>query len=501
MIRIIVIYEYLYGKSNWFFDRVRYPVIVKEGEILMEMIKTWIRRTCMILMAGLICVSLLLPNFSADAAGTTGTVKFRVLNVRKEASTSSGIVCKLSQGSKVSVVSEKTGTDGLKWYNVSFSYNGSTYKGYVRADLLEVSNASSGSTQTPSSGSAAADADVLYVNCASIKVRESPSTSSAVVTGLLKDHAVDVRGTKTGTDGRQWIKVSFNKDGQRLHGYIRSDLLTVTRPAGAAAPSDNPVANNYTNTGSAPVEGDILQVNASAVRVRKQATESSDVVANLLQGDQVKLKSVKTGADGRQWSKVSFTINGTKYHGYIRSDLLTKTASSSSGSSSSGDDSDIRYITASGVRVRSSASTSSDVIANLLQGDQVSFRSVKTGDDGKEWTKVSFTIHETRYRGYVRSDYLSRTKPSDNSSQNATSGAVSSNTGTQPKSGTVRLAVINVRQSATTSSGIAAKIRQGTTVTILSETTGSDGRKWYNISCAHNGSTVKGYVRSDLLNL
>ena len=464
----------------------------------MTMLKTWIRKVCMVLMAGLICVLLLLPNFSADASGTTGTVKYRVLNVRKEASTSSYIVCKLSKGTKVSIVSEKTGTDGLKWYSVSFTYNGGTYKGYIRSDLLEVSSSSSGSAQTPA-GNTAADADVLYVNYASVKVREDPSTSSAVVSGLLRDHAVDVRGTRTGTDGRQWTKVSFTKDGQRLHGYIRSDLLTATKPAGAAsAPADNTVVNN---TGYTAEEGDILRVNASAVRVRKEATESAGVVANLLQGDEVKLKSVKTGADGRQWSKVSFTINGTKYHGYIRSDLLTKSSSSSGGSSSSDENSDTRYITASAVRIRSSASTSSDVIANLLRGDQVSFRSVKTGEDGKEWSKVSFTINDTRYRGYVHSDCLSRTKPSDNSSSTVSSGTTGSSTAASPSSGTVRLSVINVRQSATTSSGIVAKIRQGTKVTILSETTGSDGRTWYSISCVHNGNTVKGYVRSDLLNL
>ena len=465
----------------------------------MTMLKTWIRKVCMVLMAGLICVLLLLPNFSADASGTTGTVKYRVLNVRKEASTSSNIVCKLSKGTKVSIVSEKTGTDGLKWYSVSFTYNGGTYKGYIRSDLLEVSSSSSGSAQTPA-GNTAADADVLYVNYASVKVREDPSTSSAVVSGLLRDHAVDVRGTRTGTDGRQWTKVSFTKDGQRLHGYIRSDLLTATKPAGAAsAPADNTVVNN---TGYTAEEGDILRVNASAVRVRKEATESAGVVANLLQGDEVKLKSVKTGADGRQWSKVSFTINGTKYHGYIRSDLLTKSSSSSGGSSSSDENSDTRYITASAVRIRSSASTSSDVIANLLRGDQVSFRSVKTGEDGKEWSKVSFTINDTRYRGYVHSDCLSRTKPSDNRQFDMFhQGRSGSSTAASPSSGTVRLSVINVRQSATTSSGIVAKIRQGTKVTILSETTGSDGRTWYSISCVHNGNTVKGYVRSDLLNL
>ena len=468
---------------------------------MMERMRILVKRTVMLLLTGALCVFLFLPVFSADASGTTGTVKNRVLNVRQDASTSSSIVCKLSQGAKVSIVSEKTGTDGMKWYRISFSYSGTTYKGYVRADLLNVTSTSSGNTQTPSIS--ASNADVLYVNYASVKVRETASTSSAVVAGLVRDSAVDVRGNRTGTDGRQWTKVSFTKDGQRLHGYIRSDLLTDKKPANVPntnVPSDN---TNYTVNNQVPnsEDGDILCVNVSAVRVRDGASESCAVIANLLKGDEVKQKTVKTGSDGRQWTKVSFSINGTKYHGYIRSDFLTKERSSSSGSSVSGESSDTRYITASALRVRSSASTSSDVVANLLRGDKVSIRKVKTGTDGKEWTKISFTINGTRYHGYVHSDNLSKTKPSGDSSQITSSNNSSSNTGTTVKSGTVTRSVINVRQTATTSSSVVAKLRQGAKVTIQSETTGTDGKKWYYVSCVYNGSTVKGYIRSDLLSI
>ena len=54
-----------------------------------------IKRTVMLLVAGLLCALMFHTVFFADAAGTTGTVKNRILNERKEASTSSSIVCKL----------------------------------------------------------------------------------------------------------------------------------------------------------------------------------------------------------------------------------------------------------------------------------------------------------------------------------------------------------------------------------------------------------------------
>ena len=58
----------------------------------------------------------------------------------------------------------------------------------------------------------------------------------------------------------------------------------------------------------------------------------------------------------------------------------------------------------------SDGSDKSTIVANLLQGDAIDYRGTRTGDDGKQWTKVSFTINGARYHGYIRSDYLSKTK-------------------------------------------------------------------------------------------
>lgn len=429
------------------------------------------------MLLGLLLVLLLLPVHPVHAARATGTVKNRVLNVRSNASTSSSIVCKLSQGTKVTIISEATGTDGMKWYNVYFAYNGGTAEGFVRADLLNVSGTVSDSTATTVSSASGS----LYVNKTSVRVREKATTASAIVDGLEKGAEVKVQGTTTGSDGKAWTKVSFTKNDKSVQGYIRSDLLSSEKPAGSS-----------TTTTSASDDEDILYVSADAVRVRSNVSESADVVANLLKGDQVKKKSTKTGADGKQWTKVTFTINGTKYSGYIRSDLLTasKGSSSSSSLSSSSDTDEVLYVTASAVRVRKSASASSEIVANLLKGDQVKLKSTKTGSDGKQWTKVSCTINGTKYHGYIRSDYLSKSK---------TSGSTSTTT-TTVNTKTVRPAVVNVRSKASTSGSISAKLGQGSKVAILSETTGTDGKKWYNISYTYGGKAVTGYIRADLLN-
>ena len=91
-----------------------------------------------------LCLLLMGPALRSSAARPTGTVKNRILNVRSSASTNSSIVCKLTQGTKVTIISDTTGDDGLKWYDVYFAYNGEAREGFVRADLLNVSGTVSG---------------------------------------------------------------------------------------------------------------------------------------------------------------------------------------------------------------------------------------------------------------------------------------------------------------------------------------------------------------------
>ena len=444
-------------------------------------------RGCMLL--GLFCTLLIVPVVQSIAAGT-GTVKNRVLNVREKASTSSSIVCKLSQGDKVTIQSNTTGTDGMKWYEISCTSKGASKKGYVRADLVTASG-DTGNTSSSSDTSNLADADKLYVKASSVRVRDRASLNGEVVAGLTKGSEVSPKKSKTGDDGKEWIKVSCTFKGEKVQGYIRSDLLTKDQPAGTVA--DN-TANN--STSSTYRDGDTLYVTASAVRVRRQPSTSETVVANLLQGDKGTYIKEKKGDDGKNWIKISFTINGTKYQGYVSAQYLTKDSSAAgNGNTNTSDSSDdeYRYISVSAVRVRNTASDSSDVVGNLLQGDKVKYKKEKKGDDGKQWTKISFEMNGQRVHGYVHSDVLSKSKSSNSQTSN-------NNTQDSGKAMKVRPGVANVRTAATTTAGIAAKLPSGTQVSVVSENTGADGKKWSKISFTYNGTSATGYIRSDLLN-
>lgn len=66
-------------------------------------------------------------------------------------------------------------------------------------------------------------------------------------------------------------------------------------------------------------------------------------------------------------------------------------------------------------------------------------------------------------------------------------------------SATVTSGSVNVRSEASTDASVAGKATQGMEVTVTGETQGSDGKTWYAVSFESNGSTVTGYIRSDLV--
>ncbi len=344
------------------------------------------------------CMFFWAPVCRVEAA--SGTVKNPILNVRKDASTSSSIVCKLSKGTSVQIGSEKTGTDGMKWYSVSFTYNGSSKKGYVRADLVNVTN-------TASTTASAQTSDYYKIYGSSVNVRERATTGSSKVATLQNGIEVKHVSSEQGTDGYTWRKVSFTYNNEAKSGYIRSDLLMASSGSAFQTPvtTTSTVTTPTVSTGvDGAKAGDILSVNASAVRVREHAGDTYKIVANLLKGDKVEFMKERLGDDGKKWTKIKCTINENRYHGYIRSDYLTR-----SYIDSSDDGTEYRYVNvSSGVRVRKSADSSSTVIANLLRGDRGEFKKEKTGADGRKWTKIKFFINGTRYDGYVHSDDLSK---------------------------------------------------------------------------------------------
>ncbi len=444
-------------------------------------------RRSLCLLLGLCFVWMLFSAYclTGHAARSTGTVKNRVLNVRSSASTSSSIVCKLSQGAKVTILSDTTGSDGMKWYNVYFAYGGDAKEGFVRADLITVAGQASGGSSAGSSASANSSLRSVKPNAAI--VRSYPSTSADIRTRLYKGTIVTVTSENKADDGRKWSKVSYIESGSTKEGYIRSDLLG-TAPAGATMTS---------SSGSSTPAGTAKYINTNVALVRTYASTNGDIRTRLPRGTNVTVIKTVTGQDdNRTWHKVSYNSNGVSGEGYIRGDLLADgssgNASTSGGSSSSSAGGSKATVIPAVANIRTYASTNGDIRSKLSQGTEVTIISEKTGDDGRKWYKISYTFNGAGMEGYIRSDLL---KMGGSSSGNTNSNSGSSgNSGSSSSGG-----VAQVMSYASPYADVRTTLANGTKVSIIKEVNGEDGEKWTKISFTQDGKRVEGYVRSSIL--
>ena len=138
-------------------------------------------------------------DYVGDDTSSTTTTKYvnaTSLNVRSGPSTSYSIIGKLTNGTKVEVISTSNG-----WSKIN--YDGQT--GYVSSDYLSSSAPESSTTTTK------------YVNATSLNVRSGPSTSYSIIGKLTSGTKVEVISTSNG-----WSKINYN--GQT--GYVSSEYLS-----------------------------------------------------------------------------------------------------------------------------------------------------------------------------------------------------------------------------------------------------------------------------------
>ncbi len=141
-------------------------------------------------------------------------------------------------------------------------------------------------------------------------------------------------------------------------------------------------------------------------------------------------------------------------------------------------------ITGSNVNVRETASTSATAVATLSTNDLVDVIAETTGADDMKWYKITT---ESGVTGYVRSDFIKKATVTVDVTQ------------TDSKTAYIAGSSANIRQDASTSSGRVANAMGGSKVTIIGEATGADGYKWYQIQFEGNGTTMTGFIRSDLV--
>ena len=197
-------------------------------------------------------------------------------------------------------------------------------------------------------------------------------------------------------------------------------------------------------------------VTADSLRLRKEPSTSSTILATIRKGSSVELLSKEENG----WYKVIYQGK----EGYMSAQwldvVLNPDADEAAESVNSVSAAPIPLVTADTLNVRSGPGTDYDRVGTLKKGAQVTILEELDG-----WYQIS----SGDLTGYVSAQYISL------------DGAV-------PQEGLVLTSVLNVRSGAGTSYSRIGTVRMGSTVTILDTVDG-----WYKVSTG----SITGYVSAD----
>ncbi|MCM1136778.1 MAG: SH3 domain-containing protein [Clostridium sp.] len=157
--------------------------------------------------------------------------------------------------------------------------------------------------------------------------------------------------------------------------------------------------------------------------------------------------------------------------------------------------------------IRAQASADSEVVASTTQGKVIDIQGGVKDGSGTIWYQVPIS---NGGHGYIRSDLVETSETikiiegSSNASQSASSSGPAPEETVPTAIGEQQAVVkssqnVRVRSGASTKHSALASLPNGTTITLIGEATDNSGNKWYQMTCEHNGRTVEGYVRSDLI--
>lgn len=254
-------------------------------------------------------------NLDTSLAGKKGTVVnvSTSLRVRQSPSTNSSVVGSL-RGGQTFEIKGKSGS----WYYINA--NGTT--GYIHGDYVQVGESSSNNGGQSSENNSGMDTSLAgktgkVINVStSLRIRQSPSTSSSVVGSLSAGQTFKING-KNGA----W----YNIDAQGTKGHVHGDYVQVLSGNEGSNNSNNNQSGNSNNNLDESYNGKtgkVVNVTTN-LRLRSQPNTSSSVLAYLLPNEKFTLK----GKTSSGWFKVNY--NGKV--GYLNEEYV-KIVSSDEGS-------------------------------------------------------------------------------------------------------------------------------------------------------------------------
>jgi len=158
-------------------------------------------------------------------------------------------------------------------------------------------------------------------------------------------------------------------------------------------------------------------------------------------------------------------------------------------------------VKARSANIRKEASTDSAVVGSTKQGSTLTVISQVQGSDGRTWYEVYV---DANTKGYIRSDLVTITEggtpPEGGQENNEPPAEV---TPVTPVAATVSndSGRGRIRSNASTTSTIVAEAPNGAEMTVTGQASDAEGKIWYQVSYASEGSQVDGFIRSDYVAL
>ncbi len=254
----------------------------------------------------------------------------------------------------------------------------------------------------------ASAAQTATVTAKTLNVRTEPSTTSDKVqlngtnVYLVKDDTVNIIGREG-----DFYYVSLKFNGKTVKGYIHKDYVTVSgKPEPTATPTPTPKPTSTPTPTPKPGPNDQVTVTkeislkasitASSLNVRSGPGTAYSKAGGLTKGSPITVIR-EVMVDGEEWYGISFKADGKTTTGYVLSSYVKLAF-----------DNTIKgEIDTSSLKIRSKAGSKSAYLKNK-SGSIISLKENKsitildeTSISGVKWLKISFTVSDKKYTGYV----------------------------------------------------------------------------------------------------
>lgn len=242
---------------------------------------------------------------------------FRVntfVNYRSAPGYSGALIRSLDVGSTGTIIGAGRTVDGLHWSNVRMS-DGST--GWIAS--LYITRTGSAATTTPtrtptrpastatrtpsatvSSGGGTAPAGTVYRTTTRLNIRQSPATSSGIISTLPTGTLVTAMGATTAANGYTWARVQAGSTvGWVAMSYLTATGGTANTPTGVATVT----RTSTTSSGGVSSAGQVY-LTTTRVNIRQAPTTSGGILATLPSGARLISLGDSTVANGHTWLRV-----------------------------------------------------------------------------------------------------------------------------------------------------------------------------------------------------